>query len=85
MLKLKDKERTQIINALKTGVVPVIGLRHVQVGRIQEVRNRKRLRSYRSRRGYGPFCCRRIWFGEKFFPYPNQTHGSRKKIAGYEC
>lgn len=37
MLKLKDKERTQIINALKTGVVPVIGLRHVQVGRIQEV------------------------------------------------
>jgi len=37
MHKLKDKERTQIINALRTGVVPAIGLRHIQVGRVQEV------------------------------------------------
>jgi hypothetical protein len=35
--KLKEKERTQIINALRAGVVPTIGLRHIQVGRAQEV------------------------------------------------
>lgn len=37
MLKLKEKERTQIINALRAGVVPTIGLRHIQVGRVQEL------------------------------------------------
>lgn len=37
MLKLKEKERTQIINALRAGVVPSIGLRHIQVGRVLEL------------------------------------------------
>lgn len=37
MLKLKDRERTQIINALRAGVVPTIGLKHIQVGRLQEL------------------------------------------------
>ena len=37
MHKLKDKERNQIINALRAGVVPPIGLRHIQVGRKDEI------------------------------------------------
>lgn len=37
LLKLKDKERTQIVNALRAGVVPTLGLKHIQVGRSQEL------------------------------------------------
>lgn len=37
MLKLKDKERIQIVNALRAGVVPTNGLKHIQVGRVQEI------------------------------------------------
>lgn len=37
MLKLKEKERNSIINALRAGVVPPVGLRHMQVGRAQEI------------------------------------------------
>ena len=37
MLKIKDKERTTILNALRAGVVPPVGLRHMQVGRSLEV------------------------------------------------
>jgi hypothetical protein len=35
---LSEKERTQIINALRQGVVPIMGLWHIQVGREQEVK-----------------------------------------------
>ncbi|MES0490179.1 MAG: ATP-binding protein [Leptospirales bacterium] len=37
MSKLKERERTAIINSLRSGVVPRIGLHHIQVGRNDEV------------------------------------------------
>lgn len=35
--KIKDRERNQLVNALRTGVVPVFGLHHIQVGRAKEI------------------------------------------------
>lgn len=35
--RIRPKERDTAINALRTGVVPRVGLRHVQVGRVGEV------------------------------------------------
>lgn len=37
MLPLKPRERDAILQALRAGVVPKLGLRHVQVGRAQEI------------------------------------------------
>lgn len=37
MHKIKDKERMTILNALKTGVVPNVGLKYMQVGRSEEI------------------------------------------------
>jgi len=37
MKKLKPRERTAIIDSLKAGVVPRIGLQHIQVGRSLEI------------------------------------------------
>jgi hypothetical protein len=37
VLNIKEKDRTTILNALKAGVVPPVGLKHIQVGRAQEV------------------------------------------------
>lgn len=37
LLKLKEREKVQIINALRAGVVPTLGLKHIQVGRLQEL------------------------------------------------
>lgn len=36
-LKIKRRERDTIIQALKAGVVPKLGLRHIQVGRFREI------------------------------------------------
>ena len=36
-IKLKSKERNAIIESLKSGIVPKIGLQHIQVGRTQEI------------------------------------------------
>lgn len=36
-IKLKPKERNAIIESLKSGIVPKIGLQHIQVGRVQEI------------------------------------------------
>lgn len=37
MSKLKPRERDAIVQALRAGVVPKLGLRHLQVGRIREI------------------------------------------------
>lgn len=37
MSKLKPRERNAIIQALRAGVVPKLGLRHIQVGRAREI------------------------------------------------
>ena len=37
MLKIKDKEKITILNALKAGVVPSVGLKYMQVGRAREI------------------------------------------------
>lgn len=37
MSKLKPRERDAIIQALRAGVVPKLGLQHIQVGRAQEI------------------------------------------------
>ena len=37
MSKLKPRERDTIIQALRAGVVPKLGLRHIQVGRAREI------------------------------------------------
>ena len=37
MSKLKPRERDAIVQALRAGVVPKLGLRHVQVGRVREI------------------------------------------------
>lgn len=37
MSKLKPRERDAIIQALRAGVVPKLGLRHIQVGRVREI------------------------------------------------
>lgn len=36
-MKIRNRERTAIINSLRTGVVPRVGLQHIQVGRKNEV------------------------------------------------
>lgn len=36
-VKIKDRERNAIISSLRAGVVPSIGLHHIQVGRLNEV------------------------------------------------
>ena len=36
--KIKPREREAIIQSLRTGVVPRIGLQHIQVGRLEEVK-----------------------------------------------
>ena len=36
--KLKRRERDTIIQALRAGVVPKLGLQHIHVGRVREVR-----------------------------------------------
>jgi hypothetical protein len=38
LLPLKPRERDTILQALRAGVVPKQGLRHVQVGRVQEIK-----------------------------------------------
>ncbi len=38
MAKLKARERDSIIQALRAGVVPKLGLRHIQVGRANEIK-----------------------------------------------
>ena len=37
MSKLKPRERDAIVQALRAGVVPKMGLRHIQVGRVREI------------------------------------------------
>jgi ABC-type polar amino acid transport system ATPase subunit len=37
MSKLKPRERDAIVQALRAGVVPKLGLRHLQVGRAHEI------------------------------------------------
>lgn len=37
MLKIKEKEKITILNALKAGVVPSVGLKYMQVGRAREI------------------------------------------------
>lgn len=37
-MKIRERERTAIINSLRTGVVPRIGLQHIQVGRKNELK-----------------------------------------------
>lgn len=37
MSKIKPRERDVIIQALRAGVVPKLGLRHIQVGRVREI------------------------------------------------
>ncbi|WP_420417410.1 ATP-binding protein [Pacificispira sp.] len=37
MSKLKPRERDAIVHALRAGVVPKLGLRHIQVGRAREI------------------------------------------------
>jgi ABC-type Mn2+/Zn2+ transport system ATPase subunit len=37
MSKLKPRERDAIVQALRAGVVPKLGLRHLQVGRAREI------------------------------------------------
>lgn len=37
MNKLKPRERDAIVQALRAGVVPKLGLRHIQVGRVREI------------------------------------------------
>lgn len=37
MLKIKRRERDAIIQSLRAGVVPRLGLRHIQVGRVREI------------------------------------------------
>ena len=37
MSRLKPRERDAIIQALRAGVVPKLGLRHIQVGRVNEI------------------------------------------------
>lgn len=37
MTKLKPRERDAIVQALRAGVVPKLGLRHIQVGRAREI------------------------------------------------
>jgi P-loop Domain of unknown function (DUF2791) len=37
MMQLKPRERDAIIQALRAGVVPKLGLRHIQVGRAREI------------------------------------------------
>lgn len=37
MAKIEQKERTAIINSLKAGVVPRVGLQHIKAGRKQEI------------------------------------------------
>jgi len=34
---IKSKDRETILNALRSGVVPRIGLQHIQVGRKREI------------------------------------------------
>ena len=36
-IKIKPKEKSAIIESLKAGIVPRIGLQHIQVGRKQEI------------------------------------------------
>ena len=36
--KIRTAERTAILNSLRAGLVPRIGLQHLQVGRVDEVR-----------------------------------------------
>lgn len=36
-MKIKDREKTAILNSLRTGVVPRVGLQHIQVGRKNEL------------------------------------------------
>ena len=38
MIKIKPRERDSIITSLKAGVVPRIGLHHIQVGRLHEIK-----------------------------------------------
>ncbi len=37
MSRLKPRERDAIVQALRAGVVPKLGLRHIQVGRAREI------------------------------------------------
>jgi hypothetical protein len=37
MSRLKPRERDTIVQALRAGVVPKLGLRHIQVGRVREI------------------------------------------------
>ena len=37
-IKIKAKEKNAIIESLKAGIVPKIGLQHIQVGRSDEIK-----------------------------------------------
>ena len=37
-IKIKSKEKNAIIESLKAGIVPRIGLQHIQLGRADEIK-----------------------------------------------
>ena len=37
--KIRPKERDSIIQSLKSGVTPKVGIRHIQVGRVNEIKS----------------------------------------------
>ena len=67
--KIKRRERDTIIQALRAGVVPKLGLRHIQVGRAREttemVRDVERIGEGRRR---DPLRDWRIWIGQDVLP-----------------
>ena len=67
--KIKRRERDMIIQALRAGVVPKLGLQHIQVGRAREitemVRDIERIAEGRRR---DPLRDWRIWIGQDVLP-----------------
>ena len=78
---IKPRERDAIIQSLRAGVVPRVGLRHLQVGRLDEVtRHPEGPRAHRAGRRQRSLHHRQIRRRQELLPEPGPHRGARATI-----
>jgi hypothetical protein len=80
---IREKERAAILSSLGAGVVPSIGLHHIQVGRKSEI-NAILNDLARIEQGGAAvrFVVGRFGSGKSFFPQPSTNRRPREEVRG---
>ena len=82
---IRARERDSVIQSLKAGVAPRTGIKHIQVGRLNEIEAIcKDIDRISQGRVSVSFDNRRIRFREDLFPERDKIHRTRKKARNRE-